>query len=408
MQTLPKQVLLVNDAAHINGGQGKVMVESALGLKARGFDVHIYAGIGPVDDDVQAAGIPVHGMISHDVAEDPNRARAVVRGIWNSPVAADFAETLSKFEASSTIVHIHGWAKTMSGSIAKVLHESGLPTVYTMHEYSLACPNTAFLDYRKNEICERKALGISCLTANCDHRPYPQKLWRVARQLGMRAGGWPRNLQHVIYLSDVQKHVMEPYLAERTMLHHLPNPIAIPKDEPAPVAQNNRFVFVGRLSPEKGPFLFAEAARKAGVQACFVGDGPLAEELQTAYPECEFRGWQDKQGVRQAMQQARAVVMSSLCYETHGMSVYEALASGVPVIVGDRSAAREAVKPGHNGVLFPMANVEGLAEAMRELTDADKAARMGANAHYDYWAKPLDLTHHVDGLLGIYGKVLQG
>ncbi|MFC6049970.1 glycosyltransferase family 1 protein, partial [Methylobacterium hispanicum] len=43
------QIVLVADHAYINGGQAKVVVESALGLAARGHAVTVFAAVGPAD-----------------------------------------------------------------------------------------------------------------------------------------------------------------------------------------------------------------------------------------------------------------------------------------------------------------------------------------------------------------------
>ena len=42
------QVVVVADHAHINGGQAKVSIESAIGLAGRGHEVTYFAAVGPV------------------------------------------------------------------------------------------------------------------------------------------------------------------------------------------------------------------------------------------------------------------------------------------------------------------------------------------------------------------------
>lgn len=53
------QIVLVADHASINGGQAKVVVESALGLAARGHAVTVFAAVGPADPRLAAAGVAV-------------------------------------------------------------------------------------------------------------------------------------------------------------------------------------------------------------------------------------------------------------------------------------------------------------------------------------------------------------
>jgi glycosyltransferase involved in cell wall biosynthesis len=75
-----------------------------------------------------------------------------------------------------------------------------------------------------------------------------------------------------------------------------------PKSQPA----SGDFLFVGRIAREKGPLLFAEAARRAGVVPTFVGDGPIREELVRRYPEARILGWKTPEQARAMMRRAGA------------------------------------------------------------------------------------------------------
>ena len=124
------------------------------------------------------------------------------------------------------------------------------------------------------------------------------------------------------------------------------NPIDAPDLGPKENPAAGEFIFVGRLSPEKGVFLFAEAAAKLGVPATFVGDGPLKEELRARFPNARLLGWQDSENVRQAMRAARALVFPSLWFEGQPLTVLEAKALGTPVIVADQCAGRDEIEDG--------------------------------------------------------------
>jgi glycosyltransferase involved in cell wall biosynthesis len=119
-----------------------------------------------------------------------------------------------------------------------------------------------------------------------------------------------------------------PLLPADTRLHYLPNPVDLEDRGPADVTANDTFVFIGRLSQEKGAAVFAEAARRAGVKALFVGDGPMRQAILSAAPGAAITGWVDNAQVRAHLRRARALVFPSLWYETFGLSVHEALAIG--------------------------------------------------------------------------------
>ena len=111
-------------------------------------------------------------------------------------------------------------------------------------------------------------------------------------------------------------------------------------------AASGDLIFVGRLSPEKGAALFAEAANRAGLSPTFIGDGPIADELKARYPKARFLGWLPPDEVRRHMRAARALIFPSLWYEGQPLTVLEAKAMGTPVVVSDICAGREEIEDG--------------------------------------------------------------
>lgn len=106
-------------------------------------------------------------------------------------------------------------------------------------------------------------------------------------------------------------------------------------------------VWPGRLSQEKRIGDFFEAFARAGVDAdihVYGAGNELARARRTAVElglsrRVAFFGAVAHQSVLRAMRNADAVVQSSVGYETQGLTVYEAVSVGTPVILRDRSIA---------------------------------------------------------------------
>jgi glycosyltransferase involved in cell wall biosynthesis len=147
--------------------------------------------------------------------------------------------------------------------------------------------------------------------------------------------------------------------------------------------------FVGRLVAEKGVLEILAAARmvlKAVPAARFLFVGPI----DSAKPDALTPGIADEYGVSEAcifagmrddMPELYAL-MDVLVLPSHRESFprspMEASAMEVPCVVADIPGCREAVEQDRNGLLVPMGDVEGLAEAMVELlTNRERARRMG-------------------------------
>lgn len=360
-------VLIVGDFADVNGGQAKVAIDSARMLADAGLRVIFFAGSGPVSPLLDHPGIRTVCLDQKALIDNPSRLSAMTTGLWNRAALQALRAEVARLDPAETVLHCHGWAKTLSPSVGRVLAGGPLPVLYTMHEYFLACPNGGFFDYRAQEICHRAPLSAACLSTNCDARHVSHKVWRVARSAVARGPGrLPGGLTDVAYISETQRAAMEGNLPEQVRLHHLPNPVAQQGPQVA-AAENDAFVFVGRLSPEKGAVMFAEAAQQAGVKAVFVGDGPEAAAIRKANPEAEITGWLSPDAVQAQLSRARALVFPSLWYEGQPLVPIEALLRGVPVVCGRWSAAHEVVAPGVNGVIYDRPEVSALVQAIGQV-----------------------------------------
>ncbi len=397
-------VVVVNDHAFVNGGQAKVAIETALALRAEGMVVIFFAGVGAPDVRLQETGVQCICLGQHDILSEPNRRSAALRGMWNFEAARELRRLVTSLDPSSTIVHVHGWAKALSPSIGPIITSGRIPHVYTMHEYFLACPNGGFYDYQRQQICERHPLGLDCLTTNCDPRRRSHKAWRVGRQLVLRSiGAMPRGLRDLIYLSNTQLQAIRRSLPAAARLHHLPNPVQKVAASRIRAEDNHLFLFVGRLSPEKGGEIAAKAARAAGVKIAFAGDGECRSAVLAANPDAQVLGWLAPAALRVWLAKARCLVFPSLWYEGYPMSVVEAMQGGLPILVSDRCAAAEIVRHDTDGLHVETGNPRAWAEAMRLFSDRERVLRHSRSS-FEASRLFLDTDAYVARLLAIYGE----
>ncbi len=162
--------------------------------------------------------------------------------------------------------------------------------------------------------------------------------------------------------------------------------------EPEPAPPSRRMVCVGRLSKEKGQIVLVEAVRllrDKGIQVevALVGEGPMRDAISGRIAELglgqqiRLLGAQDADGVRAQMLAARALVVPSLS-EGLPVVIMEAMALRRPVIAPYLAGIPELVRDGLNGWLYPAADVDALARAMRLCleVEADVLVSMGRAA----------------------------
>jgi glycosyltransferase involved in cell wall biosynthesis len=133
---------------------------------------------------------------------------------------------------------------------------------------------------------------------------------------------------------------------------------------------------VARLSPQKniGGLLraFARiAADDSSVVLTVVGDGPTRTELETCAhrlgidDRVTFQGELDREGVRDVLWDAHAFVLPSH-YETFGVVLLEAMATGLPVVATACGGPDDLVTP-DTGFLVPAHDTDALSDALRRM-----------------------------------------
>jgi glycosyltransferase involved in cell wall biosynthesis len=113
-----------------------------------------------------------------------------------------------------------------------------------------------------------------------------------------------------------------------------------------------------------------------------VGDGPYRPQIQALISRLNLTSRVALSGFRRDIPQVLAVsdifVLSTALWEGLPLTVLEAMASGLPVVVSDVGGVREAVLHQETGILVPPKDHRALSEALSELlTNRSKARAMG-------------------------------
>lgn len=153
--------------------------------------------------------------------------------------------------------------------------------------------------------------------------------------------------------------------------------------------ERRHIINVARFHPVKDQMTlitaFAQLAGAANdVDLVLVGDGALRAELERAVAVHGLGERVHLLGIRRDIAQlldAADVFCLSSVSEAASLTLLEAMASALPVVVSAVGGNPEIVADGRDGLLFPRGDVEQLAQALlRVLADPALAARLGAAA----------------------------
>lgn len=281
------------------------------------------------------------------------------------------------------VVHVHNFFPRLSPGVHAAARDAGYATVQTLHNYRLLCAG-AFLmrDGVPCEVCvdgsPYQAVRFGC------YRGSRIGSLAVARMIGRhrRIGTWQRDVDRFVALTPFARDRFTaagfPAARIRVRPNGLPDP-GLPADGP-----RAGILYVGRLSPEKGVLVLAEAAGRTRARIAVMGEGPAAEAL-AGHPRLDLRGPCSRETVQAAMARAAAVVLPSLWYEGLPMVLAEAFAAGTPVVASRIGALAGLVADGVTGLLAAPGDAADLARALDRIHDDPAgAAAMGRAARAVY------------------------
>lgn len=306
-----------------------------------------------VDDDVRwlrDAGVEV---VTHEVTNDEivspgvlARARDGLDAIWSLPARRRFLAALD--DSQPDVVHLHNLFPLLSGSVPHAARKRGVPVVWTVHNRRVRCVAGGY--FRDGAACHEcrgswRMPGVvhRCYAGSASASALVTVASGVFRSTARRDG------VTAIAISDAMGRWLTStggFPPDRVRVRH--NGVAGPPTPVPPAVDQQRFLFLGRLSAYKGVDLMLDAWRRADVDAelRIVGDGDLADDVAAAAaadPRITWVGNVEPDQIGEQIAAARAVLVPSVWDEPFGRTAAEALAHGRPVITTGTGGLAEIV-----------------------------------------------------------------
>jgi glycogen(starch) synthase len=182
-----------------------------------------------------------------------------------------------------------------------------------------------------------------------------------------------------------------------------------------------RLLFAGRLIPDKGPDIAIEAFAALAEQLTpcditldIIGDGPTTyvEELKAMVlrygfeDQIRFLGHFDHLDLLQKYRYYDALLFPSRWQEPFGLTILEAMSSGVPVIATEIGGPAELISAGESGLLTPPDDAPAMARAAARLyLDPGLWSKISLQARGSYQMR-YSIEHVVDQLAAVLRDVL--
>jgi glycosyltransferase involved in cell wall biosynthesis len=329
------------------------------------------------------------------------------RTLWNRQVYTDIRALIRRQRPD--VVHCTNTFPLISPAVFYASRAERVPVVLSLHNYRLLCVNGQLL--REGRPCE------SCLGRVAPWPGVVHGCYRGSRAASAAVAAmltvhrllktWSRAVDLYCALSEFTRQKFIAFGFPAWKIAVKPNFVAA--DPSVGSGQGADFVFVGRLSPEKGIATLLKAwSRLPGpLRLTILGDGPAAADVRQAAQadaRITWRGWLPPREVQAIVGQSKALIMPSLWYEGLPRTIIEAFAKGTPAIVSRMGAMAELIDDGRTGLHFEPGHADDLVTKVRQLVaDPERLAamRQAARAEYEQRYTP---QHNYRMLMEIYGQ----
>ena len=334
----------------------------------------------------QHAEVTTYTRNSNEIASAPQWQKALlaVDTIYSRRTERDITELVERVRPD--IAYVHNVFPLISPSLYHVLHRLRVPSVHMIHDFRLWCPNSRF--YINDQPCQRCQHGNywpsvenRCVQGNAGYSALYGASLYVNRKLGFtgKIGGYiclTEFAKDLLLQSEVPEgsiYLFCCHIETRTL---------------TPQYFGGRYVlYLGGLYRDKGVMTVVKAFQKLPhIPVKFVGAGDAEQEMrdyiqQHQLSNVEIVGFKGGEEKLEYLRNSMFTICASHCYETFGLVVLEAYASGKPVVASAMGALPYIVEHQKTGLLFESQNSDDLAEKVRWLHERpDEINHMGRNA----------------------------
>ena len=208
-------------------------------------------------------------------------------------------------------------------------------------------------------------------------------MWRWLRyEITKNIIRFDKNVDAFIVVSSFLKKFVNENLITDKPVRLIYNPLFIDKSVNTAIKEENlietikedtllKFLYVGRLSPEKGLGLLLDAIMEIDAELLIAGSGELMNKClyvsEKTVGKVKVLGYRTRQAVFQIMRGCDCLVLPSKCIEPAPLVLAEAAYNGLPCIVAGHGGLTEFIQPGVNGFYFEPDNLSSLKKVMQEI-----------------------------------------
>jgi glycosyltransferase involved in cell wall biosynthesis len=335
------------------------------------------------------------------------KARAFLAGIYNPFSVRHIHSLINSFNPD--VAFIQNLFPLISPAVLSALKRAGIPVVMRVANYRMMCPNGLHL--HDGKVCERCKDGKEfwCFLLNCEEDLFKSAGYSLRSYIARFSGRYKKNITAYICASNFLYNRLVDAGFEPQKIHIVPNlmPDKVQPDSLLSEKDGEYVGYVGRISREKGVHVLLDAARKCP-DIPFRIAGKVNESFRLPDPlpqNVTLEGFLKDDKLHDFYYGARLLVSSSICFETFGISVAEAMLHAKPIIVSRIGVFPEVVEEGVTGLLSEPGNAEDLSDKIRYLWERPDICRTMGKAGREKVIREYTPDLYYKRLMTVFEKV---
>lgn len=358
------KIVLANKFYYRRGGDCIYTMNVEKMLREKGHEVAVFAMQYPENEESEWSKYWPSNM---------TKLKAFTRPFGDGEVRRKFGMLLDDFKPD--VVHLNNIHTQLSPVIAKMAHERDIRVVWTLHDTKLVCP--CYTCTRDGKWCtecftDKKAV----IRHSCMHGGLPVAI------IGYREiMKWNREAleEYTDLFLPPSQFMMDTcveggYSPEKFRV--LCNFIDVTKvkglkGEEVKRLKGDYYVYLGRVSEEKGVRTLCKVAAQMDKRLIMIGGGPLIEEIKMMCEDIvapiEFKGQMQWDEFMPILRGAKFMILPSECSENNPLTVIESLSLGTPVLGARIGGIPELIEEGVSGMTFTSGDVEDLKDKIKKM-----------------------------------------
>lgn len=405
------KIIIENEIFKHQGGSETIAINTYEMLKRNGHDVYFFA---TDKKPYYEKNYKYSKYFPRFVYSTKDYLKNPIAYYWNFEAAKNLEKMIDKIKPD--LIHFN---LLISPSVLNICKRKKVPTVMTLHVPAPLCPSSTMQLGDKiycNDFKCKNGNYWHCVFNKCKNKSLENSARKALLSYIYKVSNSYSAINKLICCSNaLREFCLQTNIGlEKNNIVTINNFLSNEELKTIPNYTNQGyFLYIGRLSPEKGVHYLLEAIKDLprDIKLKIAGTGVEENKLKQYAKDnnlsnVEFLGFKNRDEIKDLYQNCISTILPCNWFEIFGMTNIESFINGKPVIASNIGGIPEIVEDNINGLLFEPGNVEQLKDCiLKYWNNPNLVVEHGQNAYQKAITQYTEERYYTE-LINIYNEVI--